>query len=259
MILGGLIVAAIFMALQANAQDVPAVNTQAPAVVQNISAVAPMLHYQGQLLDPFTGAPKPDGPYGITFSIYNAAVGGAPLWAEAKNVAATDGLFSTMLGDTVPLNLPVFNGQQLWLGIKVGTDPEATPRQLFAYAPYALFTDNADKLDGLDASAFARADQAGGRGPLAFGFVDTDGSRISGYGDWTSRYVDQGGDQKGYLIRIRDVNYNYREYATVVTAACNFARIPNTSSSNGELLIEFFKQDTGSRTDCRFHFVVYKP
>jgi len=261
MVIGGLIVAAVLIAINANAQEAPttAAAPQQVTVVQESAAVAPMLQYQGQLLDPFTGGPKPNGVYVMTFNIYNVQAGGGSLWTEVKNVNVADGLFSTLLGEIVPLNLTIFNGQQLWLGVQVNPDPEATPRQLLAYAPYALFTDNADKLDGLDSTDFVRAGQGGSGSPIAFGFVNTDGSRGSGSGNWSSRYVDRGGDEKGYYIKINNEDYNYRNYATLVTPTCNFARIPNTSSNNGELLVEFFKLDTGSRTDCRFHFVVFKP
>jgi hypothetical protein len=48
------------------------------------------------------------------------------------------GLFSTLLGDTVALDQAIFNGQELWLGVKVGTDNEATPRQQLLPVAYAL-------------------------------------------------------------------------------------------------------------------------
>lgn len=259
MLSGGLVVAIILIATRANAQDNPTAAV-APAAGEEVAApVEPGISYQGQLLDPFTGAPKPDGFYAMTFSIYNVESGGAPLWAVAKSVVTTDGVFSTVLGDIAqPLDLTIFDGQALWLGVKVGNDLEATPRQRLAYAPYALYAANSDTLDGLDSNAFVRSDQASGRGAIAYGFVDTNGDRVSGTNNWQSQFVDQGNGQRGYYITIDNEDYHYRDYATVVTAACNFPRIPNTSSDNGRLLVEFFAPD-GDRETCRFHFVVFKP
>jgi hypothetical protein len=251
---GGLIVALILAATQANAQEEPAAPSAAEAVVEVAAPVAPVLSYQGQLLDPFTNSPKADGVYQMTFTIYNALVGGTLQWAETKSVVVTDGLFSTLLGDIAPLNLGIFNGQTLFLGVKVGNDPEATPRQRLAYAPYALYAGNADTLDGLDSSAFVRTGQ-GGSGPIAFGYVETDGERGSGSGNWSSEWRD---DNDFYLIRIDDEDYRYEDYTTVVTPTCGFPRIPNTGSGEGRLVVEFFSP-SGNRETCRFHFVVFKP
>jgi hypothetical protein len=263
--LGAVVVAVILAAMQANAQDSPVIRDEesepaantasAPSEVEHIALnpVAPVIGYQGQLLDPFTNQPKPDGVYPMTFTLYDANAGGSVLWTEAKSVVVSGGLFSTFLGELTPLNLAIFNGQILYLGVKVGTDPEATPRQRLSYAPYALYAGNADTLDGLDSSAFARVDEVGGSGALAFGFVDTNGTRGSGTNNWTSEFRDD-----VYLIRIDGTDYNFREFATVVTAACNFPRIPNTGSSEGRLLVEFFAPN-GNHETCRFHFVVFKP
>jgi hypothetical protein len=139
-------------------------------VLQDVAAGAPRIHYQGRLLDPTTGQAKPDGGYQMVFSLYNVESGGAPLWTETKNVAVSRGLFSTLLGDTAALNLGVFDGQDLFLGVSVQGDPEATPRQRLAHVAYAIYAEraanaanadsatnaaNADTLDGQDSSAFA--------------------------------------------------------------------------------------------------------
>ena len=125
--------------------------------VVDAASVSFVLHYQGQLLNPATGAPKPNGDYSMIFKIYNAPTGGTALWTESKNVSVTDGLFSTLLGDTTALDPAVFTGQDLWLGVTVGSDPEATPRQRIAYSAYAMHALNADTVDGQHAAAFAAA------------------------------------------------------------------------------------------------------
>lgn len=142
----------------------------APAVVlPETVAATQVIHYQGRLLDAVSGQPKPDGAYAFAFRIYTTATGGAPLWTESKSITVNKGLFSTLLGDTVALDVAIFTGQELYLGITVGTDPEAAPRQRLASIAYAIHAENAtvaasasqatnaDQLDGLDASAFAPA------------------------------------------------------------------------------------------------------
>ena len=102
------------------------------------AATSPLLQYQGRLADPGSGEPVADGSYSMTFRLYTVASGGTALWTETKDVAVQGGLFSTSLGDTVALSQSLFNGQELWLGIKVGSDDEATPRQQILPAAYAL-------------------------------------------------------------------------------------------------------------------------
>ena len=102
------------------------------------AAIAPLLQYQGRLTDPGTGAPVGDGSYTMVFRLYNVESGGTALWSEMKDVAVQGGVFCTVLGDTTALDPVWFSGQALWLGIKVGTDAEATPRQPLLPVAYAL-------------------------------------------------------------------------------------------------------------------------
>lgn len=141
---------------------------QATVLYEN-NALPPVIAYQARLLDAVTGQAKPDGAYTIAFNLYNVATAGSPLWSEIKNIPVNKGLLSTLLGDTTPLNLSLFTGQELYLGITVGSDPETAPRQRLAYVAYAIHAEqavvaesantagNADKLDGQDSTAFAAA------------------------------------------------------------------------------------------------------
>jgi len=114
-------------------------SAQAPATAEALAVSPLVLHYQGRLLDPITRQPKPNGNYIMTFRLYNVETGGTALpWSETKNVFVNEGVFSTLLGDTTSLNLSDFNGQALWLGVTVESDPEATPRVALSPAPYAI-------------------------------------------------------------------------------------------------------------------------
>lgn len=141
----------------------------ATIVVQDALAATQVLQYQGRLFDAVSGQPKPDGAYAFSFRLYATATGGAPLWTETKSINVNKGLLSTLLGDITPLDLALFNGQELYLGITIGTDPEAAPRQRLAHVAYALHAENAttatnanhatnaDQLNGQSAAAFAPA------------------------------------------------------------------------------------------------------
>jgi hypothetical protein len=157
---------------------------QAAGIVQSLSASTPVLNYQGRLLDPATGNPMANGTYRMAFSLYGVEAGGSPLWTEIKNVSVSGGLFNTLLGDTTSLNLSIFDGRALWLGVTVGADPESVPRMPIAYAPYALHAGhagNADALGGLPSSAFAPATHTHGAADVTAGTLST--ARYSAYID----------------------------------------------------------------------------
>ncbi len=93
------------------------------------------MNFQGTLADGI-GMTLPDGNYNLTFRLWNADVGGATLWTEARSVALSGGIFSIGLGEVTPLAL-VFD-QPYWLGIQVGGDAELSPRSPLTGMPYAL-------------------------------------------------------------------------------------------------------------------------
>lgn len=244
MLAGGLIVAGVLLATQAGAQEAPAQQPDTPAEVQAIDQTSPRIPYQGQLTDPFTGQPKPNGAYAMTFRIYDSAAGGTTFWTESKNVQVFDGLFSTFLGDLAPLPRNIFDGRALFLGIQIGSDPEATPRQLFGYVPYALYAANA----------------AGGAGtPVAYGIINENGSRGDNYRVRSSRWSSSDG---WYEIEIEGENYNLNDFVTVATAIrneqCLGPTILTTNSRDGRLVVLQHGLD-GMRRQCKFHFVVFEP
>jgi hypothetical protein len=91
----------------------------------------------------------------MAFKLYNTPSGGSALWNETKTISVTRGLFTTLLGNTTPLPQSAFNGQELFLGVAVGADPEATPRQRLAHVAYALYAENAGKLAGQAGASYA--------------------------------------------------------------------------------------------------------
>ncbi len=73
---------------------------------------------QGRLTDSH-GVPL-NGTYSIKFSLYETSVGGSPVCTDTDLVHVTDGLFTAYI-DFCHAN--DITGKQLYLGIKVGSDP----------------------------------------------------------------------------------------------------------------------------------------
>lgn len=136
--IGALVTLTALLALVCLASPLAGANPPAEQGVRVAAAVSPLLQYQGRLLDPPSGEPVADGEYPMTFSIYDLESGGTALWTEIKAVEVGNGLFNTVLGEMVVLDQTIFSGQALWLGVKVGLDLEATPRQPILPVAYAL-------------------------------------------------------------------------------------------------------------------------
>ncbi len=111
-----------------------------------VAAVPQLINYQG-VLETSTGTPIA-GPVNLTFSIYAVASGpDVALWTETQNnVAVTNGLFNVLLGSVTPLPGDLFQSVDRWLGIKVGTDAEMTPRQKLVSVAYSVKAGDADTL-----------------------------------------------------------------------------------------------------------------
>jgi hypothetical protein len=130
--------------------------------------VPQLINYQGKLTTS-TGAPVND-TLPIIFSIYADEGGTTLLWTETQGAVIIDkGIFNVLLGSVNPIGYSVFDGTARYLGVKVGVDPEITPRKAMVSVSYAFksfeadtadyargfsgIIENADKVDGLHASS----------------------------------------------------------------------------------------------------------
>ncbi|MBU0494555.1 MAG: hypothetical protein KKA73_30915 [Chloroflexi bacterium] len=104
-----------------------------PAGDQAGAAVGGRIPIQGRLTDA-SGNPL-TGTYNIRFRLYDAAASGSVVCEDTNSVAVTNGLFNSEIVGTC--GSADINGQQLYLGIKVGTDDEMTDRQAIYPVPYA--------------------------------------------------------------------------------------------------------------------------
>ena len=105
------------------------------------AAVPPSMTEQGRLFDP-AGAPL-QGTVSITFAIYAAPTGGAPLWTETQPLTLDEGYFSAQLGSAAPIPTALWDGSVRYVGVTVGTDPEMSPRQATNTVPYAVVAGDA--------------------------------------------------------------------------------------------------------------------
>jgi hypothetical protein len=89
-------------------------------------AVPQYINYQGYLTRT-DGSPL-DTTVSMTFTIYNAPVGGSVMWTETRaSVLVSGGLFNASLGSVTPL--PDMFTANRYLAIQVGNDTEMIPRQ----------------------------------------------------------------------------------------------------------------------------------
>jgi hypothetical protein len=106
-----------------------AANAQSPSTIT----------YQGVLANA-DGVPI-DVETDVTFSIYTVSSGGSAIWTETIAVTPdANGVFTVELGLTTPLTTSFFSGGRRYLGIKVGTDAEMSPRQVITSSPYSIST-----------------------------------------------------------------------------------------------------------------------
>jgi hypothetical protein len=163
------------------------------------STVPKIINYQARVTDS-SGVPVPNGSLSIKVSIYDSASGGTCLYAvrgscgtpTAKTVTATNGVFSTLIGEAGDNTIPdaLFDASALYLGITIGSDAEMTPRKRIGASGYAL---NADRLDNLDAS------NAGGSGAYV-PVTDSSGNLVLTKNltvDATTLFVDSTNDRVG--------------------------------------------------------------
>ncbi|MBK9976124.1 MAG: hypothetical protein IPP14_15235 [Planctomycetes bacterium] len=102
------------------------------------------MRFQGRLTGPGPSFTPVTTTTPVRFRIYDHPTNTTPvLWEETQNITpAASGVFSTNLGVTVPLNTVDFS-QTLYLGVRVGTDPEMVPRYMLASTPSAFYANKA--------------------------------------------------------------------------------------------------------------------
>ncbi|MSP90383.1 MAG: hypothetical protein EXR79_01030 [Myxococcales bacterium] len=153
---------------------------------------APILGVQ-LLLRTLAGGPVPDGDYGMSVQIHDAATGGTPL-AEKLFIAVPvqGGFASVELFDDLKTPLPdkVFNGEARWLGVTVGAGPEL-PRVRLHDVPQAVWARAAKVAASLQCSACVDGSMLAAGAVLAqhvaFAYA---GSESKGGAAWSAKSAD---------------------------------------------------------------------
>ena len=114
---------------QAQGPGVDSSGPEEPALTESV--LDDGIPIQGRLTDSH-GHPL-NGTYNIKFSLYKTNTGGTAVCSDTDSVAVSDGLFSAKMDWCTASDI---SGDQLYLGIKVGSDPEMTPRQPIYAVPY---------------------------------------------------------------------------------------------------------------------------
>jgi len=95
------------------------------------------INYQGRLTD-LSGNPVVDGTHSITVSLYNSVTATTASWSDNYATATKSGYFNLVLGSNIQKLETLDFSQQYWVGLRVDTDSEMTPRQPLNSVPYAL-------------------------------------------------------------------------------------------------------------------------
>ena len=102
------------------------------------------ISYQALLTDSL-GMPV-SGAFTIHFAIYDDPTGPTACWSETQTVDVTSGVLNVYLGDYTALPESLFDGTTLYLGVRVQSDIEMTPRMRITSVPYAFTAHQASTL-----------------------------------------------------------------------------------------------------------------
>jgi hypothetical protein len=132
---------------------------QSATAANATNAVPPLIPFSSVATD--AGGSSLSGVVSITFSLYAALQGSAPLWTETQNNIQLDptGHYSVQLGITEPNGVPTTlftTTEARWLGVRIAEQVEQ-PRVLLLSVPYALKAGDAATIGGFPPSAFVLA------------------------------------------------------------------------------------------------------
>ncbi len=113
-----------------------------------------LINYQGYLTDA-EGDPL-SGEYSVAFMIYDQEESGSLLWHENQDLILNDGRFNTILGAVTTFPSTLFHNDNCFLTVKIGSDPEMTPRKQITSVAYAFRAKTADSLDNYSSNDFVK-------------------------------------------------------------------------------------------------------
>ncbi|MCF7910782.1 hypothetical protein K9L16_03855, partial [Candidatus Pacearchaeota archaeon] len=106
------------------------------------SAIPQTFSINGRLTNQTTGDAL-TGTYSVNFSIYDNYTSGSPLWSGVYSVTTdSNGVCHVLLN-----NIDLDFGEQYYLGMKVGSDSEMSPRVNLTSSPYSFRANISDTLN----------------------------------------------------------------------------------------------------------------
>lgn len=241
--------------------------TQSAAVVQANAAIPSTFSYQGTLRD--VNGNLVNNTVKLTIGLYNVVTGGTALYAESfTNVNVRAGLFSVVVGDTVPIPTNIFTNFPLYLGITVDTDPEMLPRQRLHPVPWAMQATTAQTAvtanNLVQGGGVAGLITFGANGAKQIGFPDggqitdsTTGMTISGggakkaltiggdltvNGNWNAGAILDKGDSNGGANQRSTYPVSINRY---VVTALDKGTAPTTVPLDDKLLLSLCQDEDG--------------
>ena len=133
------------MTTGSRADHLTAVRLPAGVTETDATTIPHLVSFQGRLADTL-GIPVPDTLHAVRFRLYARASGGVHFWEETQSVLTGDGLFAVLLGSVTPIS-DVPEAGNLYLGMKVGSDAEMTPRIRVASVAYSFRSARARHAD----------------------------------------------------------------------------------------------------------------
>ncbi len=196
-----------------------------------LAAVPNPINYQGQLTNS-SGDPVPDGPYNITFTIYDHATltTGHVLWVSGPHsITVNGGLINYLLGSNTPLPDDIMIDTTRYLGIRVGADPEISPRTKLTTVPFAYQALRADSVTN-DPYVNETGDFLTGR--LDFGSTGEKGAIYFG-SNYSNLFLSTSAAVKSYLY-----GDGYGTLALRNGDGTETARLDATSAGGGQLYMD---------------------
>ena len=126
-----------------------AVSLLAGAALAGVIVAPTGIPYQGRLTD--AGGTVINGSRALTLTLYNS--GSTVIYSETQTVTVTNGLFSVEVGTGTPVTGTFaginFTTYDLFLGVKVGTDPEMVPKIHLGVVPFSMTSKDSPGLSSL--------------------------------------------------------------------------------------------------------------
>ena len=213
------------------------------------AAMSDVIPFQGRLTNP-SGVPL-NGPYSIRLALYDVSSGGVALCSDTNTVAVTNGLFTFSMGSCAADDT---DGKQLYLGVKVGTDAEMTPRQPVYPVPFARSVRPGAIINQTITTAHALTVKSAGSGEAGAALLAQNTHATGGIGVWAqaagndtvivSKNSGSGALFKGFGSDGGEDEFRVNNNGSIETKADSYIFVP------GAALVKNLSSDT-TRWDIR--------